>query len=541
MIAQQTTGRPRMVELNGKTQHTQRRVYSQLSPAELVEHALARKEGILNETGALVVSSAPYTGRSPHDRFIVQDSVSVASHIDWGDVNRPISRECFDRVKAKMMAYLRERDIYVFDGFAGANERHRLPVRFINELASQNLFVHQLFIRPNDVELARFQPQFTVMCAPGLKLDPETDGVHSEAAVLVCFEERLILVAATRYSGEMKKSIFSVMNYLLPEEHVLPMHCAANIGDDGRTALFFGLSGTGKTTLSADPERRLIGDDEHGWCDDGVFNMEGGCYAKTLRLNKDHEPEIWNAIRFGALVENVAIDERTRIFDYDDDSITENGRVGYPITYISNAELSGAGPHPSVIIFLTADAFGVLPAVAKLTPEQAQYHFLSGYTSKLAGTERGIKEPKAAFSCCFGAPFMPRPAHEYAELLKERIERHHAQVYLINTGWQGGGVCTGGKRISIPNTRAIVRAALNGTLDDVAYRHDDLLNLDVPLSCPDVPAGVLDPRSQWADPSAYDAAARKLATMFAENFRRHPDAQYLAKVGPQPEAALSAV
>jgi phosphoenolpyruvate carboxykinase (ATP) len=541
MTAQPMNCRPRMVDLNDAAQITQRRVYSQLSPAELVEHALARKEGVLSETGALVVDSAPYTGRSPHDRFIVQDSVSFASHIDWGDVNRPITREVFDRVKAKMMAYLRERDIFVFDGFAGANERHRLAVRFINELASQNLFVHQLFIRPNAVELARFQPQFTVMCAPGLKLDPDVDGVHSEAAVLVCFEERLILVSATRYSGEMKKSIFSVMNYLLPEDHVLPMHCSANVGVDGRSALFFGLSGTGKTTLSADPDRRLIGDDEHGWCDDGIFNMEGGCYAKTIRLNKDHEPDIWNAIRFGALVENVTLDPHTRIFDFDDDSTTENGRVGYPIHHIPNAERTGVGPHPSAIIFLTADAFGVLPAVAKLTPEQAQYHFLSGYTSKLAGTECGIKEPKAVFSCCFGAPFMPRPAHEYAQLLKERIEKHHVQVYLINTGWQGGGVSTGGKRLSIPNTRALVSAALNGSLDHVAYRHDDLLNLDIPLTCPDVPAKVLDPRSQWADTSAYDAMARKLATMFAENFRKHPDAQHLAKVGPQPEAALCAV
>ncbi|MEB3205804.1 MAG: phosphoenolpyruvate carboxykinase (ATP) [Vampirovibrionales bacterium] len=514
-------------------------IHYQFSPAQLIEHALQRKEGSLASNGALVVTTGKYTGRSPNDRFIVDDSKKVHTDIDWGEVNHPTTPEVFDKVYAKVLAYLHNRAVYIFDGFAGADAKHRLPVRFINELASQNLFVHQLFIRPTQAELADFTPKFSVIAVPGLKLDPKTDGVNSEAAILVDLERRLVLVVASQYSGEMKKSIFAVMNYLMPAEDVFPMHCSVNMpkteDKDVKSALFFGLSGTGKTTLSADPDRILIGDDEHGWGPDGVFNFEGGCYAKTIRLSKENEPEIWEAIRFGALVENAVLHPQTRELDYDDDRITENGRVGYPIEYIPNAKPDGLAPHPATVIFLTADAFGVLPPVAKLTPEQAQYHFISGYTSKLAGTERGITEPKAAFSTCFGAPFMPRPAAVYAELLTKRIQQHQVNVYLINTGWQGGpyGV---GKRISIPLTRAIVNAALDGSLEKASYFTHPILNLQVPTSLPshdDVKAQMLNPREGWADKAAYDRQATQLAEMFVKNFATFDGVEHLVSAGPR--------
>jgi phosphoenolpyruvate carboxykinase (ATP) len=478
-----------------------------------------------------VVATGQYTGRSPNDRFIVQTPESQ-DNIDWGKVNLPCSEETFEKVYTKMKAYLKGKEVFVFDGYSGADPMYSMPVRFINELASQNLFVHQLFIRPTAEQLKGFAPDFTVICAPGLKLDPATDGTNSEAAVILNFKKKMILIAATQYSGEMKKSIFSSMNYMMPDKNVFPMHCSANVGKDGRSSLFFGLSGTGKTTLSADPERSLIGDDEHGWSDHGVFNFEGGCYAKAINLSKANEPEIWDAIRFGSLAENTVIDPVTRKINYNDGSLTENTRVGYPIDFIPNADPKGMMTHPTTIIFLTADAYGVLPPVAKLSNEQAQYHFISGYTSKLAGTERGIVEPQAAFSTCFGAPFMPRPSSVYAKLLKERIESHQANVYLINTGWQGGpyGV---GKRVSIPHTRAMVTAALNGDLEKQEFWLHPVFNIMVPKTCPNVPQELLDPRSTWSNPQAYDEAANKLASMFVENFKKFSNVEHLVHAGPK--------
>ena len=520
---------------------TQRHIYYQLSPADLVEHALANGEGQLSDTGALVVNTAPYTGRSPDDRFFV-DNLPVHDAIDWGSVNRPTTPDIFKIVDAKLQAYLSGKDLHVFDGFCGADPQYAMPVRFVTELASHNLFVHQMFVRPTPEQQANFQPEFTVICAPGLKLEADDDHVHSEAAILVNIEQKRVDIAATRYAGEMKKSIFTVMNFLMPDRGVFPMHCSANVGKDGRSALFFGLSGTGKTTLSADPERDLIGDDEHGWSDHGIFNFEGGCYAKTVRLSKENEPEIWDAIRFGAVMENVALDEDTRIADYDDTSITENGRVAYPLTHIPNAKLDGVTGHPSAVIFLTCDAFGVLPPISKLTPEQAQYHFISGYTSKVAGTERGIKEPVAVFSTCFGAPFMPRPSLVYAKLLAERMQAHSANVYLINTGWQGGpyGV---GQRVSIPDTRAMVTAALNGSLENVEYWTHPIFNVEVPKTCPGVDSSVLDPRNAWNKPNAtaedYERTSAKLAQMFVENFTQFSNVEHLVNAGPKLPAQVT--
>lgn len=510
--------------------------YYQLPIGELVERALLAQEGSLSETGALSVNTGKFTGRAPQDRFIVK-TPDIESQIDWGSVNVPISTDVFDRVFEKVKAYLRDRTLYIFDGLSGADTRYTLPVRFINELASQNLFVHQLFIRPDADQLKTFQPEFTVICAPHLQLNPATDGTHSEAAILVNFQRKMVLIAGTGYAGEMKKSIFSVMNYLMPERNVFPMHCSVNVGKDGRSAVFFGLSGTGKTTLSADPERTLIGDDEHGWSDHGLFNFEGGCYAKAIRLSKENEPEIWDAIRFGALAENIVMEPKTRRFDYDDATFTENSRVAYPIDFINNADPKGLAGHPNAVIFLTADAFGVLPAVSKLTHEQAQYHFISGYTSKLAGTEQGVKDPVAAFSTCFGAPFMPRAASVYAKLLTERLQQHNVSVYLINTGWQGGpyGV---GKRVSIPHTRAMVTAALNGELDKQTFETHPIFNVQVPKTCPNVPAAILDPREQWQDKAAYDRKATELAQMFVENFQKFQNVEHLVSAGPRIPAAI---
>jgi len=508
----------------------------QLPVSELVEQALANREGILSETGALSVNTGKYTGRAPNDRFIV-DTADVHDDIGWGKINKPADPDVFEKVFKKVQAYFADKNLYIFDGFAGADHRYSLSVRFINELASHNLFVHQLFIRPDANQLKGFTPEFTVISAPGLQLNPETEGTNSEAAILVNFERKMVLVVGTRYAGEMKKSIFSVMNYLMPKRDVFPMHCSVNVGNDGRSAVFFGLSGTGKTTLSADPERTLIGDDEHGWSADGLFNFEGGCYAKAIRLSKKNEPEIWDAIKFGSLAENIVLHPITRQFDYDDDSFTENSRVAYPIHYIPNADPKGMAGHPNAVIFLTADAFGVLPAVAKLSEAQAQYHFISGYTSKLAGTEQGITEPVAAFSTCFGAPFMPLPASVYAKMLTERIQEHKVSVYLINTGWQGGpyGV---GKRVSIPHTRAMVTAALNGALDQQEFEPHPIFNVLVPKTCPGVPAEILNPRAQWQDKAAYDKKAEELAQMFAENFKKFEGVEHLVSAGPRVPAAI---
>ena len=512
-------------------------VYRNLTPAQLTEAALARGEGKLSNKGALVVTTGKYTGRSPKDKFIV-DTPAIHDDIAWGSVNVPIEKEKFDAIKAKVIAYLQNREIFLFDGMAGADPVCTRKFRIVNELASQNLFIRDLLIRPTAEELANFgEPDFTIIAAPGFKCVPEIDGTNSEAAIMVNYEEKLVVICGSQYSGEIKKSVFSVMNYLMPKEGVLPMHCSANMDPETQeTAVFFGLSGTGKTTLSADPNRKLIGDDEHGWSDRGIFNFEGGCYAKCIDLTEENEPEIYNAIKFGSLVENVVMDEETREFDFTDDSLTENTRVGYPVDFISNAQVPGVGGIPKVVIFLTADAFGVLPPIARLDNDAAMYHFVTGFTSKLAGTERGITEPQPTFSTLFGEPFMPMDPSVYANMLGERIEKYNTKVYLVNTGWTGGpyGV---GSRMKLKYTRAMVTAALTGSFDNVEYKHDDIFNLDIPQSCPDVPSEIMNPRDTWADKDAYDAQAKKLAKMFQDNFeKKYPNMpENIKAAGPKAE------
>ncbi len=492
-------------------------VYRNLTPCKLTEHAVLRGDGKLTSTGAISVTTGKYTGRSPHDRFIV-DQESIHNEINWGKTNLPIKEEGFDFIYSRLLAYLENKDLYVFDGFAGADRRYSLPIRFINELPAQNLFVHQLFIRPTEEELKDFAPGFTVICAPGFKASPKMDKTNSEAFIILNFEKKMVIIGGSMYCGEMKKSIFTVMNFLLPNKNVFPMHCSANIGKDGDVALFFGLSGTGKTTLSADPQRKLIGDDEHGWSEDGVFNFEGGCYAKCINLSRENEPQIWDAIKFGSVVENVVVDDNGEP-DYCDAKLTENTRVGYPINYIPGAVLEGTGGHPKTVVFLTADAFGVLPPISKLTKEQAMYHFMSGYTSKLAGTERGIVEPQATFSTCFGEPFMPRNSSFYANMLGQKIDKHNANVYLVNTGWAGGpyGV---GKRMKLAYTRAMVTAAISGELDKVQYEEHPIFKVLVPKSCPDVPSEVLNPINTWANKDDYYKFANELAVKFNKNFEK---------------------
>ncbi|MEE9241952.1 MAG: phosphoenolpyruvate carboxykinase (ATP), partial [Nitrosopumilaceae archaeon] len=428
----------------------------------------------------------------------------------------------FDKIFEKMKKYVEGKELYVFDGFVGAEKESRLAIRLINDYAWQNLFARQLFIRPSAAELESHEPEFTLMCINDFEAIPEVDGTNSNIFVLIDLTKKIVLIGGTSYAGEMKKSMFSVMNYILPAKGVFPMHCSANIGKDGDTTLFFGLSGTGKTALSADPNRMLIGDDEHGWSDHGSFNFEGGCYAKCINLSQEAEPQIWNAIKSGAVLENVVIDKETLKPDFDDNSLTENTRAAYPLDYIPGAVIPSTGGHPKVIVFLTADAMGVLPPVSRLTKEGAMFQFMSGYTSKLSGTERGIKEPKAVFSGCFAAPFMPRPAAVYAKMLGEKIKEHKTIVYLINTGWSGGpyGV---GKRIEIKYSRAMVTAALTGALDIVKYRHDDLFNLDIPVECPNVPPEILDPKNTWIDKDSYDLSAKKLSQMFVDNFKKFKD------------------
>ena len=508
-------------------------VYRNLPASRLTEFALARGEGTLSNTGALVVNTGKYTGRSPDDRFVV-DEPSVHDEIAWGKVNVPISVEKFNNIYNRMCAYLQNRELFVFDGFAGADKKYRIGVRVVNELASQNMFIHQLLVRPTEEELNGFAADFTIVAAPGFKCIPELDGVHSEAAIIVSFEKKMVIVAGSQYAGEIKKSVFSVMNYLLPKRGVFSMHCSANVGENGDSAIFFGLSGTGKTTLSADPNRYLIGDDEHGWSDDGIFNIEGGCYAKCIKLSKEHEPEIYGAIKFGALVENVVMDPETRELDFDDDSLTENTRVGYPVEYISNAKIPGIAGIPSTVNFLTADAVGVLPPVSKLSREAAMYHYVSGYTAKLAGTERGVTEPQATFSTCFGAPFLPLPASRYAELLGEKISKTGANVYLVNTGWSGGSYGKGGKRMSLPYTRAMVTACLNGDLEKSEFELDPIFNVMVPKTCPGVPDEVLSPKKTWSDPAAYDETAKKLAALFQKNFEKYENMdRKIVEAGPK--------
>ncbi len=512
-------------------------VYRNLTPAQLTEAALRRGEGTLSLTGALVVTTGKYTGRSPKDKFIV-DTPAVHNEIAWGNVNRPISKEKFDVIKNKVAAYLQGREIFIFDGFAGADKKYTQKFRVINELASQNMFIHQLLIRPTEEELANYgEADYTILCAPGFKCDPVADGVNSEAAIMIDYEEHTIVICGSQYAGEIKKSVFSTMNYVLTKKNVLPMHCSANMDPEtNETAIFFGLSGTGKTTLSADPARKLIGDDEHGWSPDGVFNIEGGCYAKCINLSKENEPDIYNAIKFGSLVENVVMNPDNREFDFNDGSLTENTRVGYPIEYISNAQIPGVGGVPKVVIFLTADAFGVLPPISKLSKNAAMYHFVTGFTSKLAGTERGVTEPQPTFSTLFGEPFMPMDPSVYAKMLGEKLEKYGTQVYLVNTGWAGGSASQGAKRMKLAYTRAMVTAALNGSFENVEFKHHDVFNVDYPVSCPNVPDEKLDARGMWADKKAYDEAANKLAQMFVDNFaKKYPNMdKAIVNAGPKP-------
>lgn len=493
-------------------------IFWNLSTPLLYEEAIRRREARLAHLGPLVVRTGQHTGRAPNDKFIVKEP-SSADKVWWGKVNKPIAPEQFEILKKRLLAYLQGKDLFVQDCFAGADPQYRLPIRVITETAWHSLFARDMFIRATPEELAAHQPQFTVINAPNFHADPETDGTRSEVFIALNFAQKTVLIGGTQYAGEIKKSIFTVLNYLLPQQRVLSMHCSANIGSSGETAVFFGLSGTGKTTLSADPTRTLIGDDEHGWSDRGVFNFEGGCYAKVIKLSPTAEPEIYDTTRrFGTLLENVAFDSVTGRLDLDDDSLTENTRAAYPISHISNATRDGLGGHPTNIIMLTADAFGVLPPIAKLTPAQAMYHFLSGYTAKVAGTEKGVTEPTATFSTCFGAPFMALSPIVYANLLGEKIAQHKVNVWLVNTGWSGGpyGV---GQRMKIAYTRAMVHAALNGALDDVTTTADPIFGIAVPTTCPDVPPEMLNARNTWADPAAYDAQARKLAGMFADNFQ----------------------
>lgn len=498
--------------LNGKN------VNLQLSVPQLVEKVLERKEGVLTNTGAIRVATGKYTGRSPKDKYTVEET-STKDKIDWGNVNRPISPENFDKLYNRVIEHLKKLDeIFVFNGFAGADQDYRLPIRVVNEYAWHNLFVHQLFIRPTEAELVNHLAEFTILGCPSVKSIPGEDGTDTDTFICVSFERKCIIIGGSEYSGEMKKSIFSIMNYLLPEQGVLSMHCSANVGAKDDVALFFGLSGTGKTTLSADKNRSLIGDDEHGWSENGVFNIEGGCYAKCINLSEEKEPEIWNAIKFGSVVENVVLDEN-RVPDFDNVSITENTRVAYPIDYIENITLPSKAGHPNTIVFLTADAYGVLPPISRLTKEQAMYHFLSGFTSKLAGTERGITTPQSTFSTCFGAPFLPLHATRYAKLLGEKIDKHGAQVFLVNTGWTGGpyGV---GSRMSLKYTRLMVNAAVEGLLDQVETVTNEIFGLQVPVSVPGVPGHVLLPEHTWSNVEDYKKQALDLAQQFKNNFKK---------------------
>ena len=505
-------------------------VYWNLGSAELIENAVRRGEAQLSKDGALVCLTGQHTGRSPNDKFIIKDAETETT-VDWGKVNVPMSPEHFDALHTKILGHFSAKDFFVQDCYAGADPENRLRVRIVNENAWHNLFARNMFIQPPDEDLATFEPDFTVLQAPSCHADPAVHGTNSEVFVIVNFSKKLVIIGGTIYAGEIKKSVFSILNYILPAKGVLSMHCSANIGPKGHGAIFFGLSGTGKTTLSADSSRVLIGDDEHGWSDTKVFNFEGGCYAKVINLSEQAEPEIYATTRrFGTILENVVMDPATRTLDLDDGSLTENTRASYPIDFIPNTSETGFGPVPKDIIMLTADAFGVLPPISKLTLEQAMYHFLSGYTAKVAGTEKGVKEPQAAFSACFGAPFMPRHPTVYAKLLGEKMERTGARCWLVNTGWSGGGYGVG-QRMQIKYTRALLNAALDGKLDSVDFRADPNFGVLVPTACPGVSDEVLQPKSTWQDQTAYDTVAQDVAKRFEINFNQfsgHVDDQVAA-------------
>jgi phosphoenolpyruvate carboxykinase (ATP) len=499
-----------------------RKVWANLGSAALLEHAVRRGEGQLTDRGAFTAVTTPHTGRSPKDKFVV-DEPGSSSKIWWAK-NDKLSEARFEALLAQAQQHLSAQpEVFVQDLFGGADPDRRLPVRFLTPNAWQALFVRNMFIRPQATDLAGFAPKWVVYHCPELQADPATHGTRTGTFIVLNFAKRTVLIGGTRYAGEMKKSIFTVLNYVFPEQGVFPMHCSANVGAAGDTAIFFGLSGTGKTTLSADSTRTLIGDDEHGWSDTGVFNFEGGCYAKVIRLSRSGEPEIYGATEmFGTVLENVLLDPVTRIPDFNSDKLTENTRASYPIHFIPNHSPTGMAGHPRTVIFLTADAFGVMPPIARLTPEQAMYHFLSGYTAKVAGTERGVTEPSATFSACFGAPFLPLHPGVYAGMLGEKLAKHKARVWLVNTGWTGGPYGTG-SRMKLAHTRAMVRDALAGKLDGASFAKDPVFGFEVPTAVPDVPSEVLIPRNTWADPSAYDAQAKKLAEMFRKNFEVFAD------------------
>ncbi|WP_208353863.1 phosphoenolpyruvate carboxykinase [Pseudaestuariivita rosea] len=507
-------------------------VYYNLTEPALIQAALTRDEGTLGNGGAFLVTTGKFTGRSPKDKHVVK-TPSVEPHI-WWDNNAAMSPEGFDTLYDDMLAHMKGGDYFVQDLYAGADPSHRLDVRVVTELAWHGLFIRHMLRRPDRAELDGFTPDFTVINCPSFKADPARHDCRSDTVIAMNFDRKLILIGGTEYAGENKKSVFTLLNYLLPEKGIMPMHCSANHaeGNPVDTAVFFGLSGTGKTTLSADPDRVLIGDDEHGWSDRGTFNFEGGCYAKTINLSAEAEPEIFATTqKFGTVIENMVFDEETFELDFDDDSLTANMRCAYPLDYISNASNTALGGHPKNIIMLTCDAFGVLPPIARLTPAQAMYHFLSGFTSKVAGTERGVTEPEPTFSTCFGAPFMPRRPEAYGNLLREKIAKHGATCWLVNTGWTGGAYGTG-SRMPIKATRALLTAALDGSLNEATFRKDNNFGFEVPVTVPNVDAGLLDPRSTWADTTAYDAQAAKLVEMFAENF-----AQYVPFIDEDVKAA----
>ncbi len=513
-----------------------RTVHRNLTPAELYEHAVRRGEGVIAEHGPFCAITTPHTGRSPNDKFIVEEP-SLSDRIWWGKVNQPLPPDRFARLHADVVAHLNGEELFVRDVCAGADPAYQLSIRFTTPNAWHALFVTNMFLRPGPADLADFVPGFQVLHAPEFAADPAVHGTKSGTFIVLSFAQKTILIGGTRYAGELKKSIFTLLNYLLPFQGVLPMHCSANVGEGGDVAVFFGLSGTGKTTLSADPERKLVGDDEHGWSDRGVFNFEGGCYAKVIRLSRDGEPEIYATTRmFGTVLENVVVDPASRVIDLDSSAITENTRASYPIDFIPNHIPGGMAGHPLHIVFLTCDAFGVMPPIARLTPAQAMYHFLSGYTAKVAGTERGVTEPKETFSTCFGAPFLPLFPHVYAEMLGERIGRHGVQCWLVNTGWTGGPFGTG-YRMRLSHTRAMIRAALSGRLDRVPTRREPVFGLEAPRHVPGgVPDEILDPRATWHDPAAYDAQAARLAGLFRKNFEQfaqhvHPAVR---EAGPPP-------
>jgi len=493
-----------------------------LSPAELVEDTIINGQGVLTDTGAIAIETGEFTGRSPKDRFIVCDE-KTENAVWWRDINIKFTPERFDALYSRMKAYLNGKDVYVRDAYAGADDAHRLNLRVVTEFPWSNMFASNMFLRPTDDEIQNFDPEWHIVTAPGFMADPEIDGTRQHNFAVINFTRKMIIIGGTGYTGEIKKGIFSVLNFILPhEKNILSMHCSANIGKDGDTAVFFGLSGTGKTTLSSDPNRRLIGDDEHGWADDTVFNFEGGCYAKTIDLSAEKEPQIYNAIKFGAILENIGFQEGTSTPDYTDGSITQNTRVSYPIYHIDNIVTPSKGGAPKNIFFLTCDAFGVLPPISKLTTEQAMYHFMSGYTAKVAGTEMGITEPQTTFSACFGAAFLPLHPAKYAELLGEKLNNSDVNVWLVNTGWSGGSYGVG-ERMSLKYTRAMITAAMNGKLDNVEYVKQPVFELAIPTSCEGVPSEILNPKDTWADKGAFDETANSLANKFVANFEQYQE------------------